>query len=556
MTTMTKRVTRALVATAIVVALGACQGGSAVDGAEVKAGKFQLTTDILAGTDVARMNVTATRVDCATGVPVVPAVVESTVIDLEDMYLPGGNTALGGKPYAPESQHLFADHFFWLDAGCYDAAIQPLDASGAPSADCAPAAQQGLVVVDGELVETHLISQCQGPARGALDVIASINNPPELTDIVYGDSKFTCTNETSVCVSAKDPNKDPLAMEWTNLSPGLTVVSQTAEVTDDGTRFCAGLAVTGPGDYELTATVYDQAYGAAGLENIEALLPAYGSNEPSHDAAVILVHSLSEDACINSCQCEDGFEPLPAADGCTRTTTSDIMVAGPIYTACRSVPAGAHGMWGARYPSGTISLADPPVGATDPLNDYWGAGLNDSNARLQRVGIWACEGGGQQPLNEWIGYNYCINAPEAGDYMIGLGADNQMRAWVDGVLVFDRNTSDVANFRYYWIQKLNLTSGPHIVTLEGLNTESQAGFAAEVSGPFPAGSLVDDAAMIAADFDGNKIFSTLDALGTEFDVGRNAAGLPTSGYSCPDGQIVNTCGAERVCTMTERLECL
>jgi hypothetical protein len=74
MTTMTKRVTRALVATAIVVALGACQGGSAVDGAEVKAGKFQLTTDILAGTDVARMNVTATRVDCATGVPVVPAV--------------------------------------------------------------------------------------------------------------------------------------------------------------------------------------------------------------------------------------------------------------------------------------------------------------------------------------------------------------------------------------------------------------------------------------------------------------------------------------------------
>ena len=51
-----------------------------------------LTYDTLADTDVGGFQFTATEVDCATGLPIVPASVVTATEDLEDMYLPGAGS--------------------------------------------------------------------------------------------------------------------------------------------------------------------------------------------------------------------------------------------------------------------------------------------------------------------------------------------------------------------------------------------------------------------------------------------------------------------------------
>ena len=94
-----------------------------------------------------------------------------------------------------------------------------------------------------------------------------------------------------------------------------------------------------------------------------------------------------------------------------------------------------------------------------------------------------------------------------------------------------------------------LASGLNIIEMEGWNQSQAASFGADIYGPFPAGSIVDDATMSAADYQGNVLWSTLDMIGEPFSIGE------ASGYSCPDGFVVNLCGDAPTCTRIERVPC-
>lgn len=505
-------------------------------GDQVETTGLALTYDTLADTDVAGFQFTATAVDCATGLPIVPPSVFTAFEDLEDMYLPGTGM-FAGAPLDAASQHLFSDHFFAVPAGCYDVTVQPMTADGTPSRDCAPATQFGVTVLDGETTEIMLISQCRSDeTSGGLDVIAVLNHPPTITGLAYDPSKFICEDTTTVCVSVTDPDDDPITVVPGG-SGAWTVIGMTEETVDGVYTACYTLQFPGPGDYSITFTAFDMAFDTSGvLVTMEDILAAQGTSLPSRDTLNVPVHVLPEEDCIQTCECPEGFEVTPAGDECVRITQTDVTINGTQYRVCDGQPSPAYGWAGAQFPGGLIST------------------LAFFTGRLNTVGVWACDSttgaAGFSPINEWIGFSVCLNVEEAGDYMVGIAGDNRVRFRLNGSPVFTLDSSATTNFNYWWMTPIALNSGLNIVELEGKNDGSIAAFGAEIYGPYAPGSTVSDVSMSALDYVNNVMWSTADVVGQPFITGE------LSGVSCPDGYALNACEGELTCTLIERKECM
>lgn len=528
-------------ATLLACALAAC-GAEELDdpgseSAEVtRSTGLALTYDTLDDTDVAGFTFTATEVDCATGLPIAPPNVITAFEDLEDVYLPGTGGMFENAPFDTGSQHLFSDHFFALDPGCYDVVVQPVDDAGNPSVDCAPASAFNVPVTDGQTTEILLISQCrERETIGGLDVIAAINHPPRITGLTYDPSKFICEDTTTICLTTEDPDSDPVTLVPTGGS-GWTLLSQT-EDPDTG-ETCFEFQFEGPGDYEVTFTAYDMGYADDGtLVTMTDILAAQGTNIPSEDELTVPVHVLPEEDCIVTCECPEGFELTPAGDECIRVEQAELIVNDTTYQACKAGSSSAYGWAGAQYPGGLIDNA-----------------LTFFLQRLNNVGVWACDASststGTQPVGEWIGFSVCLEIEEAGDYMVGMAADNRLRFRLNGAPTFTLNTGLTENFNYWWMNPISLGSGLNIVELEGRNDGSIAAFGAEIYGPYAPSSLTTDASMAALDHENNIVWSTLDVIGEPFLTGEN------SGVSCPDGFALNACEGELSCTAIRRVPCL
>ncbi len=245
----------------------------------------------------------------------------------------------------------------------------------------------------------------------------------------------------------------------------------------------------------------------------------------------------------SACECPEGYELTPGGDACVRETTVEATLSATVWSVCEGNEDAVYGKFGARAPGGTSSQSD-----------YWGDDDGVADGRLNDVGVWACDPddptvAGTQPTGEWIGFSTCIELDEAGDYLVGIAGDNRVRLVVDGAEVLLLDGSATANFNYWWLQPVALTSGKHLVQLTGYNNEQIAAFGAELSGPFEAGSLATDADVLAADYPSNLVFSTGRLQGEVFDVGED------SGWTCPDGYMLDLCVEDPVCTALEYVPC-
>ena len=291
--------------TSMMVGLGLAMFGGCADdlepvstepGSATSTSRLALTADLLGGTDVGGMQFEVTETNCDGTAVANPQTWEETT-DLEDMYLPGGIPLFEGKPYDATSTHIFADQYFLLPAGCYNVAATPLDAMGNVSTDCFAAHQSTVEVLDGLTTEITLISQCQGPARGGLDVIATVNHPPQIDDLTFEPSKFVATcHGTEVCVTASDPNGDPIEIDWAQTSgSGITsgpTVRNTTVNADGSVTQCANVQTGAMGTYEFEVTVYDLAHDEQGQSaRCEDLLSAQGDAHPSRDSIEFPVHA-------------------------------------------------------------------------------------------------------------------------------------------------------------------------------------------------------------------------------------------------------------------------
>ncbi len=267
----------------LVTAIAAVGCSDTSDDGAVGAGDYgarglALTTDFLGNTDVAGMRYEVS--ECGGGL------VHTADRQLEDLLLPGMIPEFVNRPFDEESEHIFADNFVMLPAGCYDVKIIPITIDGYASEDCASASATGVMVLDQLTTEILLVSQCRGPERGALDVVGALNHPPVIESLEYNPSKFiTCSDsnrrpEVKLCAKAYDPDSDPLKFVWTQVSgepvySGPTVVSN--EIENGWQMQCVKIKVPyGSSSYEFELTVYDMFHEGNDLITAEAWFGLHG----------------------------------------------------------------------------------------------------------------------------------------------------------------------------------------------------------------------------------------------------------------------------------------
>ena len=213
--------------------------------------------------------------------------IETKTSGIEPMTLPGGIEEFENAPYDPDSKHAFADKYFLLGAGCYDVEVEPLKSDGQPSTKCSIASKQGVTVTDGQTTEILLISQCQGQARGGLDVIATLNHPPRVDGLEFIPSKFiSCPNDVTICVDASDPDNDPMRVEWNILSgpTPLTLPQVTTSSVSNGTLTECIKFKPGVGNWTLEVTVFDQLFENGLLTDFETYYTNQGNPQQSRDS--------------------------------------------------------------------------------------------------------------------------------------------------------------------------------------------------------------------------------------------------------------------------------
>jgi len=222
-----------------------------------------LAVEVPAETDVRAIRLTVVRVPC--GDEEIEPLTLTTDAALEGP-LPGD--LVPGAVEAgldADGEYLFGDEFWVLPAGCYDVTVQPLDASGQPSADCAPARAERAVVEAGQTTELVLVSEC-GPAgdgEGGLDVIGTVDgcHPPRITRLELDPpGTVTSCDGVQACATATDDDGDPLRFVWEQLGgPPLLEGPEVVSREEDGgeTTVCVRVVPSRAGVYQLRVTVYD-----------------------------------------------------------------------------------------------------------------------------------------------------------------------------------------------------------------------------------------------------------------------------------------------------------
>lgn len=211
------------------------------------------------------IEINAERVACATGESFEPQQLRE-VLSFQDVTM----------ELRSQGRHQFTDHFVVLPAGCYRVWIQPVDEAGLASEICTPAGVEMVAINDGQTAEVTLVSQCQGPARGAIDVATIVNHPPHLVSVEYSPSKFVYECErVRLCATAIDPDGDRIVFDWSQAlgsnmlqAPVVEKRSQTAL----GVTECVALVPGNAGRRELRIHLTDIHEGQAQQSN-RSLIP-------------------------------------------------------------------------------------------------------------------------------------------------------------------------------------------------------------------------------------------------------------------------------------------
>jgi len=181
--------------------------------------------------------------------------------------------------------------------------------------------------------------------------------------------------------------------------------------------------------------------------------------------------------------------------------------------------------------------------------NLWDSNGSSSNGRLNNTGIWATAGAplSNEPVGSWIGFSKCIELPTSGTYSVGLAADNLTRFKINGELFYTVTGSTSTAFQYWSIFEITLSAGTNVIEMEGYNISGQASFGAEIYQ-----STISNLTGLTttSDLDRFTIFTTKDFryetngnFPVEFQLGD------LSGYSCPSGYFLNTCGTGFTCSI-------
>lgn len=162
--------------------------------------------------------------------------------------------------------------------------------------------------------------------------------------------------------------------------------------------------------------------------------------------------------------------------------------------------------------------------------------------RLPKCRIWLCTPlpatGNVTPVEQWIGFETCVNIPQSGTYYIGMGGDNQLEVKIGtSFSVSKTDFNETSNFKRWHLYPLYLPAGPVTVRCAGRNVDLVAGFGMEI--------YKATRAQILASAPEEIIFSTKDIPGKPVQAFVEN-GPSSNTYSwrytgCANGNTVNTC---------------
>lgn len=272
--------------------------------------------------------------------------------------------------------------------------------------------------------------------------------------------------------------------------------------------------------------------------------------------------------------CPDGYTADPDGTTCVKYEYSAVTISSTIYTAYTGSKQTAYS-FRTRFYKSQLTHATPFVmtGASDSIYDdnateigydtvvssgtLWANASTLTDGRLNNCGVWTTLGAPDPnpPIGEWIGFTYCVDLPVKDTYCIGLAADNKSRFYLDGELFFDSSqiySSSNKDLIYWKVFERKLTSGKHIIVMEGLNVGAEASFGAEI---YHSTIATLSAMTTYSELSAVTVFTTADfrsdVVGnpvTVFDTGDS------SGYYCPDGYNLDYCSPMApICTTISRV---
>lgn len=196
---------------------------------------------------------------------------------------------------------------------------------------------------------------------------------------------------------------------------------------------------------------------------------------------------------------------------------------------------------------------------------WWNASTNTTDGPLNRTGLWATN----TFPSQIIGFSYCINLTETKTYYIGCAADNSVNIKLDGIDIINMDEAAVtaslyaqygiidvsyaASYTFWHIYPVQISAGPHILELIGVNGAgggvNPAAFGAEIYDNTPSEL---EAATSRLDLD--VLFSTEDLKsGQPIQIGSD-----DQGYTCPPDYSLDSCNLPYTCkklTTTSTIPC-
>jgi len=183
-----------------------------------------------------------------------------------------------------------------------------------------------------------------------------------------------------------------------------------------------------------------------------------------------------------------------------------------------------------------------------------------------------------------VSLDFCVEVQTTKQYLIGIAGDNEVLLYIDGVLqvylraqnqydsqgnpVPPNQSSSISTrpFNYWHVFPVTLTSGQHILTLQGINESSDDAFGAEVydislqdfQNQFTNAAVgPGDCGNAEGDIDPFIIFSTGDFVNVTPPAQIPDLSQPGE-WSCPDGSVPNVCGGIPSCEVilkADQLSC-
>lgn len=309
--------------------------------------------------------------------------------------------------------------------------------------------------------------------------------------------------------------------------------------------------ITGPfqwGAYFYSAT--DGFYGSNSSVMFTTDAGASGTVSDTMPTQVKTIWTMIEP----DCGCPPGYSPSPDGSDCILVESVGATSSGTIYTVAAGNQLTVYSNLGANfYEDSTgrplpISEYAAPNRLADALtttltvdqniiNSLWGDGTSAPyKGRLNNAGVWTNMGG--TPVGEWIGFTACVEVAVAGVYCIGLGADNRARFSINGVLIVELDNGTTWSFNVWHVIPVTLQAGTNIIQLEGKNDGASAAFAAEI---YSATTTQLANMTTLPQLQAVTIFSTVDKIGQDFDLGED------SGYTCPIGYVLSNCNGSYSC---------